>query len=239
MIDRLIQKRCLVCGTGIYTEYTWAVLAMKANRRRICAGCETKLVPLKDPRCRICSRPLSDLPADYRKDGICGDCLQWEQAAEWQGVLTGNRSLYAYDDYLKELMALFKYRGDYAIADVFGPMLKQASAAVDFDYAVPVPLSEERLQERGFNQSEALIIAAGLEPVRMTQRMNTEKQSKKSRTERLQLTDVFRTIDDLSIRHKSILVVDDIYTTGSTLRHIAKVLKQAGAEKVCSLTVAR
>ncbi|WP_353737005.1 phosphoribosyltransferase family protein [Bacillus sp. CMF12] len=109
---------------------------------------------------------------------------------------------------------------------------------MDFDFLVPIPLSSERLYERGFNQSSALIHEAGFTVTELLSRIHSEKQSKKSRQERIHLHQVFQPLN-VDIEDKIILLIDDIYTTGSTLYHAAKVLKAGGAESISSITLAR
>lgn len=134
-----------------------------------------------------------------------------------------------------------KYRGDYVLAKGFKPDICFILKSMLFDCLVPVPLSEERLYERGFNQTEVLILEAGLQPTPLLSRLHTEKQSKKSRTDRIHLPQVFQIIPDKipDITGKTILLFDDIYTTGSTLSHVAKILKENGAGSIYSLTLAR
>ena len=107
---------------------------------------------------------------------------------------------------------------------------------------VPIPLSKERLYERGFNQAAELARLLPVAPHEVLKRVvHEQKQSKKSRTERLRLeAPVFRFIGDPSvIRGREIVLIDDIYTTGATVRRAAKVLLENGAASVCSMTVAR
>ena len=78
---------------------------------------------------------------------------------------------------------------------------------------VPIPLSPERLQERGFNQAEALIVEAGLQSANLLKRTHSEKQSKKSRSDRIHVPQVF-SLEPTTLEGKRILLVDDIYTTG-------------------------
>ncbi|WP_308167083.1 phosphoribosyltransferase family protein [Bacillus sp. ISL-40] len=69
--------------------------------------------------------------------------------------------------------------------------------------------------------------------------MHSEKQSKKSRSERIHLSQVFQVNPNVDLAGKKVILIDDIYTTGSTLRHAAKLLKVAGAASIQSLTLAR
>lgn len=170
---------------------------------------------------------------------ICYDCMRWENDPEWQGVLERNMSLYRYNEHLKELMARYKYRGDYVLASIFAADIRKAAAEAKPDLYIPIPLSEARLYERGFNQSEAFLAEAGLPVTHVLSRKHSEKQSKKSRKERIGQANLFDIQNIETIQGKQILLMDDIYTTGSTMRHAAKVLKMAGADKIMSMTVAR
>ncbi|WP_409290528.1 ComF family protein [Peribacillus sp. SCS-37] len=229
------MKYCLYCGSRQEENITWSSLfAKEKGENRFCRDCLEKLAPITGIRCQICSRPLSEISSSS-----CSDCRRWEEDSLWQGVLTQNTSLYQYNDFLKELLARFKYRGDYILIEGFKAALAEALKALEFDLAVPIPLSSERLAERGFNQSEAGISAIGLESFYALKRTHSEKQSKKTRQERMRHAQVFSLLDGVNITGKSILLFDDIYTTGSTLRHAAKVLKVNGAARVSSLTLAR
>ncbi|WP_374120909.1 ComF family protein [Neobacillus sp. PS3-12] len=186
--------------------------------------------------CRMCCRPFSQMDEQFRHGDLCNDCVRWEADSEWQGYLDQNVSLFQYNNFLKEVIARFKFRGDYVIAKAFAEQIKSELAKLEYDFLVPIPLSEERLYERGFNQAEALLTIAGYTPTPLLTRIHSEKQSKKSRNERIHVRQVFQVSESVSGK---ILLIDDIYTTGSTLRHAAKILKEAGAERIQSITLAR
>ncbi|WP_019243088.1 MULTISPECIES: ComF family protein [Bacillus] len=239
MIDIFRGKPCWICGTKTILDYSWASLSIKPIKIHLCNQCKSKLQLLAEPRCCKCSRMLSELEPDYIYDNLCSDCYRWEQDDRWKNILDQNISLYKYNTFLQELLALFKYRGDYAIAEIFAEDIRSVISKLKVDYVVPIPLSSERLLERGFNQSEALLRVAGVTPSLILTRIHTEKQSKKSRQQRLELQSIFLSADKKDLTDKQILLVDDIYTTGSTLRHAAKVLKEIGAQNIYSLTIAR
>jgi competence protein ComFC len=184
----------------------------------------------------MCSR---ELDREYMTSDLCLDCSRWERDGEWGGYLSKNISLFHYNEYLKDIIAKYKYRGDYALAEVFAPFLKERLKDMEFELVTAIPLSHERLKERGFNQGQALADLIGLHTVETLTRIHTEKQSKKSRQERISLPQVFQVMQSDLLEHKSILIIDDIYTTGTTLRHAAKALITAGAKEVSSITLAR
>jgi competence protein ComFC len=223
---------CLLCFSEIQNALTWKALFSKTTQHLICEECLAKLEQIPEERCPICSRPMAER-------NICFDCERWNQDPAYSGYLIENTSLFLYNEYLKEIIAKYKYRGDYAIAEAFAPFIKEKLKKLEFDIVTAIPLSEERLTERGFNQAEALTQTAGQHCENLLTRIHTEKQSKKSRQERISLPQVFQITNIESIEGKTILLIDDIYTTGSTLRHAAKALKRAGAKEIRSLTLAR
>lgn len=229
-------RLCLLCDQEITLKVSWKNVLMQEPEMLICVECFGKLDPISGELCQICSRVLS---AEFRRDTLCLDCQRWEQDPKWQGFLTENQSLFHYNDFMKESIATFKYRGDYAIAEAFSSFIKDALPKIAFDSIVVIPLSSERLLERGFNQAEALAITAGQTCIQPLTRIHSEKQSKKSRRDRINLPQVFQITDSEMIAGQKILLLDDIYTTGSTLRHAAKALKLAGATEIRSLTLAR
>ncbi len=215
----------------------WTALFSKEESNFMCTECYTKFEKIEGVTCQTCDRPLARVEPQYIVDNRCLDCIRWEADDQWAGTLERNYSLIQYNDFAQEVIAQYKYRGDYMLAYIFAPLIKQKLRSIPFDTIVPIPLSEKRLYERGFNQSEALIAASGYQPNNLLTRTHSEKQSKKSRTERIHLRQVFQT--KINIPNKKILLIDDIYTTGSTIRHAAKVLKDAGAGSIASLTIAR
>src|SRR5699024_2348874 len=97
---------------------------------------------------------------------------------------------------------------------------------------VPIPLSNERMCSRAFNQADMLATFLPAEKEYVLTRTNTEKQSKKTRIERLTSTNPFKI-------KKPVILVDDIYTTGTTLRHAAIILKSNGCPEVYAYTLIR
>jgi competence protein ComFC len=190
----------------------------------------------------MCGRSFSLFPEQYRQGDCCYDCIRWEEDEEWAGVLQQNRSLYVYNDFLKEVIAKIKYRGDVELMKAFYPFGCSSLKNIYRSFLlVPIPLSEERHYERGFNQAE--ILAKGLNnnmSLVLIRKTHEEKQSKKNREDRIEKKDnPFEVINPETIKGKSITLVDDVYTTGSTLRYAAKVLLEAGANSISSITLGR
>ncbi|HEX7064424.1 MAG TPA: ComF family protein [Bacillales bacterium] len=233
---------CLWCDGEIKESVSWKEVFGLSQPEVLCGDCREGLEDLREPLCRVCGRSFLDLEAAYRQGDLCYDCIRWEEG-EWSGLLAKNRSLYVYNDFLKEIVALFKFRGDAAVAEGFEDnWVKLYQKEFQGTLIVPIPLSPERLYERGFNQAAELArmlpgpICEGLERT-----VHEQKQSKKSRAERLKLDlPIFQyTGESCIIQDKDVLLVDDIYTTGATVRRAAIVLLESGAASVCSMTIAR
>lgn len=112
------MKRCLVCDEGMKEALTWRSLLVRAEAKVICEKCEGKLNRITGETCTICSRELG---RNYSTGDICLDCSRWERNREWSGYLSKNISLFHYNEDLKDIIAKYKYRGDYALAEVFVP----------------------------------------------------------------------------------------------------------------------
>lgn len=233
------DERCLICDGELVLQTGWTQLFMKTTENYLCKICDSKLERIEGDVCKDCHRPFDGLDPKYHDGNKCLDCIRWEKDNEWSGYLQNNLSIYHYNDFIKDVIARYKYRGDYALAKTFAQHFRKKLNEIEWEIVVPIPLSKERLYERGFNQAEALLTEAGLKADNILERIHSEKQSKKTRLERIHLPQVFQLAKGAEIINKKVLLIDDIYTTGSTLRHAAKILKQAGACNVSSLTLAR
>ncbi|MGZ0087129.1 ComF family protein [Caldibacillus thermoamylovorans] len=227
---------CLLCHSSYNPIANWRQLLFLEDFDVLCPRCRGSFQLIDGRLCERCGRSLEE-----SAPSICADCLDWEEDERWRGVLAKNRSVYVYNDWMKEVIALWKFRGDYAVAEAF----RQPLTAVfrrDFGSGwqlVPIPLSAERLHERGFNQAEALARLLPFPSFPWLARKHSEKQSKKSRRERLETDNPFFLSGHPPINGKRIVLIDDIYTTGVTVRHAARVLLEAGASEVGSLTLVR
>jgi ComF family protein len=157
------------------------------------------------------------------------------------------RAAGTYDGALKQAIHLLKYNSRSLLAVPLGDVLARRGRELldsGYDVIMPVPLHARRIRQRGFNQSLALarrvgrlwgvpVAAEGLARTRWTgpQTMLPERQRL------LNVRDAFRC--DQTTAEKRVLLVDDVYTSGSTVNECAKVLKRNGARRVDVLTLAR
>ncbi|WP_332695421.1 ComF family protein [Halalkalibacter lacteus] len=233
--------RCLACHDTFFEQPVWRKLLMLESPTKLCRLCELKLVPISGKRCVACSRSLDSLTQAFKNGDQCLDCLRWAERKDIGHLLERNVSLYEYNAFLKELFATFKFRGDVVIASFFAEKMARLYQK-DFRGYLPValPLSQERLVARGFNQS-SLLMQGWAEDQDILIRTTGEKQSKKNRKQRMRQLhqNPFSLREEAKIEQKNIVLVDDIYTTGTSVRLAAIVLKENGANKIASLTVAR
>ncbi len=256
---------CLTCGKTISERVR--------GYPEICLSCYLSIPWIKSPRCRVCGRQVG-----------CPDCTRTGQAPR---SFVMNRSAVAYSPAMREWLAQYKYRGNEAygtiLARMTGVAYRQMAKELEeadfigngkvggtpyrFHAVTSVPVSIDRMQERGFNQAARLAYGAataGRIPLLnlLERSRHTEKQSFKTRWERLHdLHDVFRpsalaaekllaAVDEVKRKRSKIslragrpepfsqilldptpepvriLLVDDVYTTGSTLEACSRVLHE-------------
>jgi competence protein ComFC len=207
----------------------------------ICKGCFSKIERIGEPVCRICNKSLS-----YNPDLIvCNECAREPRNFEM------SRSLFAYKGIIKKIIHDYKYCNKTYYYKLFSHLLIQymsESRFINFDYITAVPLHKIKQRKRGFNQSELLARQIGkyfkityIDSLKRNN--NTEKQSNLSRYARQKnLQNVFdiasKKIPPL-LNGADILIIDDIFTTGTTVNECSKILKSYGANRVFVLTLVR
>lgn len=207
-----------------------------------CTGCWMTISPLAHSRCARCDRPFtSPVATTYSPDHVCQSCA--ESPPSYSRAWT----LYPYLPPLQDAICLLKYRGKLALAPALARlMIDQLPSLPSVDLIMPVPLHPQRLREREFNQSLLLAdrIGAHLKtPVSCTNLLRTASsppQTTLSRTGRLKnLRGVFALRQPEAVTGRRVLLIDDVYTTGTTVNECAKVLRKAGSGDVLVLTLAR
>ncbi|APT48135.1 hypothetical protein BSA145_03845 [Bacillus safensis] len=223
-----------MCEGHFVPAFTWKSFLL-LNDDRLCVACKDHLVKIERPICPACGRAQSN-------DQLCQDCNRWNERSDSTKILVKNRSVYTYNDLMKDVLARFKFRGDTALAELFKKDVQAAfkhSFCIKEPLLIPIPLSHERLKERGFNQS--VIIASLLDKpiLQPLVKIHQSKQSKKKKNERLDQKGLFQIKQTDAIVQRDIILVDDIYTTGATIYDAARILKDAGAKSVSSFTLIR
>ena len=217
-LDLLFPPTCAGCGRfGV----------------RWCTDCQNKVVVLRGSLCEVCGLP-------QQQAGMCEACRADRPHFR---VL---RAWAVFDDPVRSALHRLKYRRDMSMGDL---LAAQMLAFVEelcwpIDLIVPIPLGRQRLKERGYNQVGmvawplALALDIQYAPGVLTRRRETRSQVGLSKPERREnVHQAFAA--DARVRRRTVLVMDDVSTTGSTLSSSAEALFLSGASDVYALTVAR
>ena len=173
---------------------------------------------------------------------LCQDCK------EDYHTFVQARSYGRYEGILKQLIYEFKYHGKQEIAVILGDLMFDTLKQLPwpkFDYLIPLPLHSKRQRERGYNQAyllaKVLARQSGI-PIfcGLTRVKPTEHQTLLDKALRKQnLKGAFKTVNCRKIHNKTLLLIDDVYTTGATSGECSNILVEAGAKAVYVLTCAR
>jgi ComF family protein len=219
-LSLLFPPRCETCGT--------------LQEPVVCARCREEFVRIRAPFCLQCG-----LPFDPRAHALdhCADCRDDPppfDAARAAGLFQGR---------LRTAIHGFKYDGARALAAPLAELMAETiTLPFPVDALAPVPLHPDRERMRGYNQSRLLADELGARwnlPVTdvMTRVRNIPPQMTLPADERRRNVRGAFAAD--AVAGRVLGLVDDVYTTGATLRECSRVLKRAGAARVCVLTVAR
>jgi ComF family protein len=228
LLDIFFPRRCLGCGRigRYFCNNCLKSIKMIGINEEICPVCEKQSIDGRThPRCR----------GKYTIDGLTG--------------------FFRYDGIVRKAVKTIKYRLVSDLIEEFAGLVPKTSynllrenIPIHNSVIIPVPLHNKRFRERGFNQAELLAQQIGLRiniPVRpdilSRVRYTAPQVSMKKRKDRLKNMDDVFAVNKLSIviSQSSIILVDDVFTTGATMRSAANVLKRAGAGFVWGVTMAR
>ena len=224
VLDLLFPKRCVVCDEIAGQE-----------GKAVCRRCRDKILYVQDPFCLKCGKQLQHEEQEY-----CEDCKK-------------NRHLYiqgsALYDYgsMADSIFRFKYAGRMEYADFYGRELYERKAGwlsmVQPDALVPVPIHAARKRKRGYNQAELVarhlsslcgvpvnnsLIYRPKQTAPLKDLSHSERQNNLKRAFKIRQNDV---------KLSTIVIIDDIYTTGSTIDAMSEVLHQAGISDVYFMTL--
>lgn len=201
---------------------------------RWCKDCRDSLIEIVEPFCDICGLPQS-------QNGVCEKCKANPP------VYRQLRSWLAFDGAVRKALHRVKYRRDFGMGEMLAtemlPYVNRLGWKVDL--VVPVPLGARRFRERGYNQvtsfARPLALAQRwtLSPNALKRVRETQTQVDLSASERVKNVEDAFVADWKRVDGKSVLVLDDVSTTGATLNSCASALIRGGAKVVYALTIAR
>ncbi|MFZ7101360.1 MAG: ComF family protein [Peptococcaceae bacterium] len=200
----------------------------------ICSSCRTILQDYKE-RLTQCTRC-----GTFGKPGrVCDNCR------EWPGYLKKNFTAVPYEKQYRHALHLLKFKKQGWLTPVFVELMTEELPVSAIDLIIPVPLHHNRLKERGFNQA-ALMAKEAARKLELAyddkvlyRIMDTPHQTGLTKSQRQRnLTNAFSVPDVAKVRSRTVLLVDDVITSGTTIRECAKTLRKAGAKAVYSATFA-
>ena len=224
---------------------------LNISRLPVCPQCLAGMDGVNGQVCSICGERVLSSYAEPEGDGLlrCPVCRRIERPFE-RAVAYGS-----YEDGLREMVHLLKYNRVRPAAGVLGRMLAEAAIRLEPAFepgqilVIPVPLYKGKRHQRGFNQAD--LIAAGAFKFFSRQRFEVRNDLLQrirdtpsqigltSHQRRQNLRGAFTVSRAAEVTGREVLVVDDVYTTGTTVSECARVLRRAGAARVWVATVAR
>ena len=225
ILNGLYPRRCPICHEIIGGE-----------RTRVCQVCVDDLPIIKEPRCKKCSKQLDNEDAEH-----CFDCQQKKH------YFDGGYAILLYDEKMQKSMAHFKFHGRREYGGFYADLLVKAARQIverwQVEVLLPVPIHRARVSTRGYNQTEIIgrVLSKELSiPIRtdLVKRVkNTKAQKQLKIDERKEnVRGAFALNQEVSM-YRRVLIIDDIYTTGSTIDEMAKELRKKGVKEVFFLTV--
>ena len=229
-VDLVFPPRCPAC-------------ARRRARPSLCHICLANIPRVHSPLCPTCGVPFHGCGPDHE----CSGCLTKRRYFNRARACAVYGGIIGADNPLALALHRYKYGCDVTLAPTLGKFLADyCPLTVDHDLLVPVPLHINRLRWRGFNQ--ALLLAkplakhcsAQLHPFVLCRTRATQPQVGLGEAERRSnIAGAFAVRDAALVRNRSVLLLDDVYTTGATVNECARTLRRAGARQVDVLVLAR
>jgi ComF family protein len=233
LIEIIYPPKCHVCLDFLDDE--------ERKSPDICDNCYSAFPLLTHPICSICGVPFA---SKVEEDHQCERCIRTRPFYDEL------RSPYLYQDTIMEAIHRLKYSGKSYLARSMGRLLadflKDWRGDIDSMIMMPVPLHKKKLRQRGFNQSVLLVkeiirlIDIKADYFTLRRIRYTETQTGLTLEERRKnVKGAFEVTGKANLKGKSVIMVDDVATTGNTINECARMLKKAGCERVLGLTLAR
>jgi len=233
----LFPADCRICGEPL----------VQASRLPVCQSCRDSVLPIQGNLCTICGERIVTFSRIELEPEPCGMCRRALPAYS-RAIAYG-----AFESALRETVHLLKYDRVLPAADFLGAKLSTTFSQLPpleekRWLVIPVPLHTRKLRQRGFNQSDLIAraalkrqpVAANLNTKCLVRQRETVPQAGLTRHQRRQnIRGAFAVSDAEAVRGRDILLIDDVFTTGTTISECARVLRGAGAATVYAATVAR
>ena len=194
--------------------------------------------------CKICFNPIEQNSFHYllcKSPTICHECLlklnPVLKSFNFEGIECFH--IYFYTEKIQELLYQFKGCKDYELKSIF---LEYYSNYLNYKFnrytIIPAPSHEKSDKERGFNHVEEIFSVLKLKTLKCIHKTKQVKQADLTTKEREKIGKVLR-IDDVNLKHKKVLLVDDVFTTGSTIKSMIKLVKEKGVKNIKVLLMSK
>lgn len=218
---------CILCSKFINYQLKFTdIIFLRKIENKVCQNCLASFTEISENHCERCFK-------SGMKE-MCGDCQNWLK----KGEEVNHQAIYKYDEAMKEYFKMYKFSGHYQLRQVFAQEIKKVINKYKNYTVVPIPVSLERLEERGFCQVTAILEWCNIPYIQAFTKNYSENQSRKNKVDRLETEGTFSIIKGYKLPTK-ILLFDDIYTTGATINQARQVLKEEGIKEIKSLSIAR
>ncbi|MBM4262787.1 MAG: ComF family protein [Deltaproteobacteria bacterium] len=236
LVDWLYPPRCRACAGRIFGR----------DAQYFCAACWKAIRLVDHPFCSLCGRPFPDGSGD---DHLCAACIarrpHFVQARAWACYPREEDS----EQPLRRVVQQFKYGRKVALGKPLGRLMAEGCGEFlsvwSVDVVVPVPLHPQRLRWRGFNQSVllgrqiSLHYNVPLDAFALQRVAATPPQTQLTEAERRRnVRGAFELAPEHALEDKTVLLVDDVYTSGATVNECSRALLKGGAKEVFVLTLA-
>jgi ComF family protein len=225
LINILYPRTCPICGK-----------ILKINNLQICVECKTKLKYINEPACKKCGKQLLLEEQEY-----CYDCFCKPHQ------FTRGIALCSQEEWIKKSIYNFKYNNKREYAKIYANEIvlryKNRIESWNADVLIPIPLHQSKMRSRGFNQAEDLCrelssklhIPMSKDSIKRVKKTLPQKElNDKERIKNLKKA--FK-IDGIDVKSKRVILIDDIYTTGSTIDSVAAILKNFGVSEIYFITI--
>ncbi|WP_086428263.1 ComF family protein [Staphylococcus cornubiensis] len=222
------MKRCLFCMNTMREDILIAHLFSRSHT--LCSKCRALIEHCRFDETNRCSYCKGNL--DY--SGVCQNCRNRKDSSVHFDTIEAQ---FHYDHFVKTLMHQYKFLNDVAIAEIFASYIRIQRKPNEI--IVPMPSSPEHDLQRTFNPVQTILNHMKIPYVTCLKMYSRSKQYTLSRAERYESDNPIYFDGDICLENKTILLIDDIYTTGHTAHCAGNVLLQQKVRKLSMLTFAR
>ncbi len=234
LIDIIYPPRCHICRDFLLKDIS------ENDAIYFCQACSADFKRMVSPLCTVCSAPLDRSQEDH----LCEDCLR--KRPHYEKIY----ACYLYDGVIMDAIHQFKYGSKSFLGEslglLFAQFVEDRIQRTDDLLTIPVPLHPKRLRERGFNQSLllarniALKMGSELDFLSLRRVKYTTPQTGLGKNERRKnVLNAFQVVDPGAVEGRTVLLVDDVATTGNTLNECARILRKSGCRNVYGLVLAK